>query len=71
MLVNNMTVNNKAKFAAYLLVALAVLIGYHQYVNWGYWFEVKDIHHELFICMFAFSGLTLLFFSKNGGKKLG
>lgn len=65
-----MLLNNKAKITAYVFVALAVLIGYHQYVNWGYWFETKDIHHELFICMFAFSGVILLLFNKNGGKKI-
>lgn len=47
----------------FLLVALA--IGIHQYINWGIFFEVSDIHHELFIAMFGFSGAVLWYIGRK------
>jgi hypothetical protein len=49
--------------AAFLI--LAFLIALHQYLNWGVWFELKDVHHELFIAMFTFAGLLLLWLSER------
>lgn len=43
-----------------LFVLLALLISIEQYVSWGSFFEVKDIHHEMFIVMFLFGALIIL-----------
>lgn len=48
-----------------LLLLLAFLISLHQYVLCGEWFEIKDIHHELFIVAFAFSGVLLLYLRRK------
>jgi hypothetical protein len=32
-----------------MFVGIAILL--HQYVIWGYWFEITDIHHETFALM--------------------
>ena len=39
---------------------IAGAIALHQYIGWGYWFELEDLHHETWMIMFAFSGLVLL-----------
>ena len=44
----------------FLLFGLAFLVALHQYVNWGVWFEFKDIHHELFVVALIFGGVVLL-----------
>ena len=46
---------------AYLLFFAAFLIALHQYLNWETWFEMRDVHHELFIAMFGFAGALLLY----------
>jgi len=47
------------------LFALAFLVALHQYVNWGAWFELKDIHHELFIVALIFAGVACLFWRRG------
>lgn len=49
--------------------AVAALIMLHQYVTWGVWFEIKDIHHEMFVVAFAFAGGILLYVNKWRLKK--
>jgi hypothetical protein len=43
-----------------LFLTLAFLIALHQYSTYGSWFELKDVHHELFIACFGFAGVLLL-----------
>lgn len=47
---------------ALLCLALAFLVLLHQYVVWGYWFEISDLHHEtVFVGLTAFAvGLQFL-----------
>lgn len=40
-------------------VFAAICIAIEQYWSWGSFFEFDDIHHELFIFGFMFTGLTL------------
>jgi hypothetical protein len=51
------------KEMGFLLLLLAFLVALHQYLNYGVWFEMKDVHHELFIATFAFAGFLLLWLS--------
>lgn len=37
----------------------AFIILFHQYANWGKWFEISDIHHETFAVALAFGGILL------------
>jgi len=37
----------------------AFTILFHQYFNWGKWFEISDIHHETFAVALAFGGILL------------
>ena len=37
----------------------AFMILFHQYANWGVWFEISDIHHETFVVALAFAGILL------------
>lgn len=36
------------KYLVYLMLLVAFLILLHQYLNWGVWFEIRDVHHETF-----------------------
>jgi hypothetical protein len=42
-----------------LCLFIAIVIALHQFIYYGVWFEVADIHHETFMITFAFTGLTL------------
>jgi hypothetical protein len=55
----------RMKELAYIFLALAFLIALHQYIYYGSWFELKDVHHELFIAMFGFAGIVLLWLSQR------
>jgi hypothetical protein len=48
------------KMLAYVLLFLAFLVGLHQFLNWGVWFQISDVHHELFESALAFAGIVLL-----------
>ena len=58
----------RLKEKGFLLLLLAFLVALHQYLNYGVWFEMKDVHHELFIASFAFSGLLLLWLAGRGKR---
>lgn len=49
-----------------VLWVLAFLVALHQYLNWGSWFELKDIHHEVFIVALVFGGIML--YLVRGGR---
>lgn len=55
----------KTKTLIYTLLFLAFLVALHQYLNFGYWFELKDIHHETFIVAFTFAALIAYYISKK------
>jgi hypothetical protein len=55
----------RLKQLAVVFFALAFLVALHQYLNWEVWFELKDVHHELFIVTFAFAGFLLLWLSER------
>jgi len=59
---------SKARLIACLLLCLGFLILVHQYVFYGVWFEIKDIHHETFsVAFFSLSlGILLGAFEKSG-----
>jgi hypothetical protein len=42
-----------SKEFAFLFLLLAFLVALHQYVNYGVWFEIKDIHHESIMLLFV------------------
>jgi len=48
-------------FIMFLIVAVLLV---HQFFVHGVWFELEDLHHEGWMCMFAFAGLILLFIRK-------
>ena len=58
----------KAGLIACLLICLGILILVQQYVFYGVWFEIKDIHHETFsVAFFSLSlGILLGAFEKPG-----
>lgn len=58
--------NNNLKYAVILCFVLAFLIAYHQWSNWGTWFEVEDIHHETFIAILIAFALGIIFSEKIG-----
>ena len=58
------------KLAALMLVVAFVIL-FQQYLVWGKWFEVSDIHHETFSLMLGFGALTLLFVQTKLWKKFG
>ena len=39
---------DKKQFAAAFFVLVGFLVLVHQYVNWGTWFDLSDVHHETF-----------------------
>lgn len=49
----------------YVLLALAFVVGLHQYVVWGYFFEMADLHHETFIIALTFAGFCVLVLASN------
>ena len=50
---------NIMKILAVALIVIAIAIAVHQFIYWGYWFEIEDLHHETWMIMFGFSGLLL------------
>jgi len=53
------------KILPILLIVVAIAIALHQYVCYGMWFQLEDIHHETFMIMFAFCGIVLLVIRKG------
>ncbi len=55
---------------AYVLFAVAFLIALDQYLEWGEWFTLGQLHHETFVVTFGFAGLLVLYLNqrKVGGK---
>jgi len=49
----------KVKTLMLLLFFCSFLIALHQFLNWGHWFEFKDIHHETFIITLLFASILL------------
>jgi hypothetical protein len=45
---------------AVLLFSGAFLVALHQKVAYGRWFQIQDVHHELFIAALGFGGLVAL-----------
>jgi hypothetical protein len=58
----------KTRLVAYLLLCLGFLTLVHQYVFYGVWFEIEDIHHETFSVAFFSLGLGILL---GAYKKVG
>jgi hypothetical protein len=54
------TMRGNSIFALFLLV-LGVAILFHQFVNWGIWFQIHDVHHETFalICFSIAAGIYI------------
>jgi len=42
---------NIFKILGIIFIFVAVLIAIHQFIGWGYWFELGDIHHETWMIM--------------------
>ena len=54
---------------AYFCFSIGLLILIHQYIFYGVWFEIADIHHETFsIALFTFSLGILLGTARKTGK---
>jgi len=62
-MVGKSSIKKDLRKLAILFLALAFLIALHQYLNWGVIFEIEDVHHELFIAVFAFAGFLCLWLS--------
>lgn len=45
--------------SASILAIIALLVIIHQYIFYGVWFEIEDIHHEVFIIALLFGALIL------------
>jgi len=50
---------NPLKILAIVFVIIAIIIALHQFIVWGYWFELEDLHHETWMIMFGFCGFIL------------
>ena len=37
------------KTAVVILLILAFLVAFHQFIYWQTWFDVDDVHHETFV----------------------
>jgi uncharacterized membrane protein YidH (DUF202 family) len=55
----------KSNMLAAFLIILGFLVSFHQYLNYGTWFEIKDIHHELFTVALIFAGVIILVFNQR------
>jgi len=60
--------NKLLKLTSALFVA-SFLVLLHQYLNWGKWFEIADIHHETFATSLAFGGLVLFIIQTKFWRK--
>jgi hypothetical protein len=56
--------------AAIMLFVIAFLVALHQFIYWHVWFELKDVHHELFISACLFAGLVLLLYANARRKRV-
>jgi hypothetical protein len=55
-----MTEDNKAKKWAAILLLVGFAVALDQFIHWGTWFTIGDLHHETFITALWFGGLCLL-----------
>ena len=44
----------------FLLLGLAFIVAFHQFIYWGKWFELSDIHHETFMVALVFGAIVLI-----------
>jgi hypothetical protein len=44
-----------------VLLFLGFLILLHQFLVWGMWFQIEDVHHETFALMCLAAALGILF----------
>ena len=66
------TKKEKQYLVGIILIAIGTIIGIEQYFRCGSFFQLEDIHHEIFIVAFLMSGLTIILlnrFLKNKKKK--
>ena len=60
---------DKRNLVPLFLFVVAFLVGLHQFLVWGYWFELRDIHHETFVITLAFAGLVSFWLLNLRGKR--
>jgi len=41
-----MTTKKQKRQLAFLFIVIAFIVLLQQFVSWGIWFEIEDIHHE-------------------------
>ena len=58
----------KIPLVSIFLVIAAFLVMLHQYYYWRVWFEIKDIHHELFISALIFAAVVLIIYANRRMK---
>lgn len=51
---------NIFKIVALIFVLIACAIAIHQFIFFGYWFSLADLHHETWMIMFMFCAVVLL-----------
>ncbi len=52
------------KTAVIILLTLAFLVAFHQFIYWKTWFSVEDIHHETFVVALVCLALGILLSEK-------
>jgi len=55
----------KTLYTPIFLIVLAIVVALHQYINWGVWFELHEVHHESFIIALLFGAIVLLSVKKR------
>jgi len=50
----------KIRIVILVLLLSAFSVSLHQFLNWGYWFEFSDLHHETVIISFVFASIMLI-----------
>jgi hypothetical protein len=59
----------KTENLAYFCFFLVFLVLLHQYVNWGSWFDLSDVHHETFAVALASLGIGILIGKRKQRRK--
>jgi hypothetical protein len=59
---------NKNEVAAFIFFVVGFLILLEQYLNYGVWFQIKDIHHETF-ALSSFALAIGILIGSSGCKK--
>lgn len=57
--------NSKITVFAVIFFLIGFLVLFEQYMNYGIWFEIEDIHHETFALSFIALAIGLLVGSSN------